>query len=191
MYLSTSASTSSSLSMDLKDEQLRSELRLEVCAPLLSIPPRTILLPTLKLNKFEDIKLFGRGKKVTYFSASLWGSTVIIKVFKDDNELERDRQLLERMCHTSILKILGIGASSSRYIIVEMVEGETLDEFIYRRTVYASDIFSRLIYGIDKRKYLLHYTRVLSIVKQVFSALKYLHEEVHPDFTIIHGGNLL
>ena len=185
----SSVSTCSTLSSDDLNEKkillptIRDEVRY-----FCSVPIGKISLPALMLENFENIKFYGKGKEIAYFSASLWGSAVVIKAFSEESSLNVERHLLERVCHDNIVKIFAVGSYSSRFIVVERVQGESLDDFIYRRTVYVPSLFNRLIYGVEKKRYLLHSSIVLSIAKQIFTALKYLHEEVHTKFTIIHGG---
>ena len=184
----SSVSTCSTLSLDdLNEKNILLPIRDKV-QYFCSVPIGKITLPTLMLENFENIKFFGKGNEIAYFSASLWGSAVLIKAFNEERSLNIERHLLERVCHENIVKIFAVGSYSSKYIVVERVQGESLDDFIYRRTVYVPSLFNRLIYGVEKKRYLLHSSIVLSIAKQIFTALKYLHEEVHPKFTIIHGG---
>ena len=183
---SSLTSTASTLSSeDVHNEQSITD---KVQSSFFSIPTEKIILPTLMLESFENIRLFGKGNEVDYFSASLWGSAVVIKAFNEERSLNIERHLLERVSHENIVKIFAVGSYSSRYIVVERVQGESLDDFICRKTIYVPSLFNQLIYGVEKKRYMLHSSIVLSIAKQIFSALKYLHEEVHPKFTIIHGG---
>ena len=184
---SSLTSTASTLSSeDVHNAQ--SVITEKVQSSFFSIPTEKIILPTLMLESFENIRLFGKGNEVDYFSASLWGSAVVIKAFNEESSLNIERHLLERVCHENIVKIFAVGSYSSKYIVVERVQGESLDDFICRKTVFVPSLFNQLIYGVEKKRYMLHSSIVLSIAKQIFTALKYLHEEVHPKFTIIHGG---
>ena len=186
--ISTSVSTSSTLSLDdLNEKKILLPVRDKV-QYFCSVPIGKISLPALMLENFENIKFFGKGKEIAYFSASLWGSAVVIKEFNEERSLNIERHLLERVCHENIVKIFAVGSYSSRFIVVERVQGESLDDFIYRKTVYVPSLFNHFIYGVEKKRYLLHSSIVLNIAKQIFTALKYLHEQVHAKFTIIHGG---
>lgn len=163
--------------------------------PIQEISSKCISLPKLSLKYISNMLYLDEGTRGIIYIGKLWGSLVVIKSSTSNsntasNELENERAILERLSHKNIVKILGLGTIPRQFIILEFVDGETLDEFILKKYCSQSSIWLRKLLHLPKRKYTLTMNDTASISRQILSALDYLHDKFHPDVKIIHRGIL-
>jgi hypothetical protein len=163
--------------------------------PIQEISTKCISLPKLSLKYISNMLYLDEGTRGIIHIGKLWGSLVVIKSSTSNsntasNELENERAILERLSHKNIVQILGLGTIPRQFIILEFVDGETLDEFILKKYCSQSSIWLRKLLHLPKRKYTLTMNDTASISRQILSALDYLHDKFHPDVKIIHRGIL-
>ena len=93
-----------------------------------------------------------------------------------EKELIFEAGILARLRHPNIISIMGVGDIIRKFMVLELLEGGTLSE---------------LLQGPAKSpvaQILLPTLSVISMAKSLVSALKYLHEDFHPEAMIIHRG---
>jgi serine/threonine protein kinase len=141
------------------------------------------LLTTLD---YEYIQSFASGNSLI-FTAIKNGKRIAMKMMKKSKEEDTyiaeqkivfEATLLAALKHPNIIDIKGIGWIPRPFIEVEYLQGGTLQELL-QRTIKRS----------YPNKNLLSLTAALSIARDLASALRYLHYEVHRDATIIHRGD--
>jgi serine/threonine protein kinase len=82
--------------------------------------------------------------------------------------MRMELELLSKIHHPNIIKVAGAGSYPRKFIEVEYLAGGTLHDLLKSR-------------GGD-----LEVGKALSMARNVAFALKYLHEDFHPEATIIH-----
>jgi len=97
-----------------------------------------------------------------------------------EQELNLEMHLLSKINHPNIIAIKGAGKSPRSFIAVEHLAGGTLDQMLEGETIGNGN--SQKIKGVSK----ISLKACLSMSKQLVSALKYLHEDLHPLATVIH-----
>lgn len=163
--------------------------------PIQEISSKCISLPKLSLKNICNMMYLDEGTRGIIYIGKLWGSLVVIKSSTSNsntanNELENEKTILERLTHRNIVKILGLGNVPRQFIVLEFVDGETLDEYISKRYCTQSMLWLRKIFHLPKKKYCLTLTGAVDISMQIVSALEYLHDKFHPDVKIIHRGTI-
>jgi len=127
-----------------------------------------------KLDQYELTELLARSGMASIFKAidRRSGSTVALKVphmqFESDvaffQRFEREEKIGQKLVHPNIVRVLSPETKSRIYLVMEYAEGKSL----------------RAIMG-ERRKFSVE--EALGIVKQICSALVYLHGQgvVHRD----------
>lgn len=144
---------------------------------------------------FEDIKSLSHltdGSNSNIFLGFYKSRQVIVKIVKEEmanesvalDEFNIEYSILRRLNHPNIVDILGGGQvvfggrnMPRRFIVVEFLNGGTLDVLLQKYTKKKSIFFRRLAFT---------FIELLTLALELASALKYLHSLVHPDATIIH-----
>lgn len=126
-------------------------------------------------SEYRKVKYLASGSNSVVFTGRRNHSMVVIKMLKQDlnnwitaeSEMGLEFELLCKLNHPHIIHIKGAGLFPRMFVELEYLEGGTLDRFLKCRP------------QVDLKQ-------ALSIAKNLASALKYLHDEFHPDATIIH-----
>mmetsp|Transcript_5094 Transcript_5094/g.7552 ORF Transcript_5094/g.7552 Transcript_5094/m.7552 type:complete len:427 (-) Transcript_5094:377-1657(-) len=135
--------------------------------------------------EFNDVTYLGSGSNSFVYTAVKNGEFMVVKMLKKnlkhgeiaEQELNLEMHLLTKITHPNIIAIKGAGKNPRSFIAVEHLAGGTLDQML------EGDAGSS---QIKKSVNKIALKACLSISKQLVSALKYLHEDLHPLATVIH-----
>jgi len=135
---------------------------------------------------YKNISFLGAGSNSFVYTAVRNGEMVVVKMLKKnlkhgeiaEQELNLEMHLLSKITHPNIIAISGAGDCPRSFIEVEHLAGGTLDQLL------DGDAFANSQMKKSVRK--IGLKACLSIAKQLVSALKYLHEDLHPLATVIH-----
>jgi serine/threonine protein kinase len=146
--------------------------------PVVRDIPQNVLL-----DDIQNIEFMAEGSCSHTYSATWKGTSVVLKMIQVDKmrdqvalqEFKIERDLLMRLDHPGIVKILGCGTIPRPFIILERLIdfAKTLDLHHHNRP----SMFRRRPYA---------YMESLRMAKDIADALTYIHTQVHADATIIH-----
>jgi serine/threonine protein kinase len=152
-------------------------------------------------SDFKNMTYFANGSNCEVYIAAYERQQVIVKMLKKDaqnphlarKEINRERDILARLTHPNVVRILGAGGKPQKFIVLECLSGGTLKQLLH--TQREPSTFSILqfssVYFNHKTKSVLSLDRCLRMARDIAYALKYLHEDFSKDLTIIHRGLLL
>ena len=148
-----------------------------VAYPIQELPSKCMSLPMLSFKNICNMMYLDEGSQGIIHMGKLWGTLVVIKSSTANsstayNELENEKAILERLSHRNIVKILGLGNVPRQFIILEYVDGETLDEFISKKYCSESMIWVRKMLHLPETKYTLTLKGIIDISRQIVSALE-------------------
>mmetsp|Transcript_11586 Transcript_11586/g.15926 ORF Transcript_11586/g.15926 Transcript_11586/m.15926 type:complete len:515 (-) Transcript_11586:301-1845(-) len=134
--------------------------------------------------EFTDVVHIDTGSNSHVYRANRMGTVVVIKMLKKvlkyaqtaEEELRIEMQLLIKIDHPNIIAIRGAGVFPRSFIVIDNLEGGTLDKLLTENSNSSSGIPLK---GLPLR-------RVAVIARELASALHYLHDELHPSALIIH-----
>lgn len=141
-------------------------------------------------NEFLDIKYQGMGSNSIVYSAKCKRDTIALKMLKHrvnsyegaKHEISREIEILQKIRHPNIIEIKGSGETPRKFIVLEQLTEGTLDQMLKEH--------QNLQRSRPDIKFGLPVLKVVSICRDIASALKYLHYGLHNDATIIHRGKL-
>jgi len=96
------------------------------------------------------------------------------------HEFEMEKDILIRLDHPNIIKIIGSGETPRRFVVLEYLEGGSLQTILAHNQAkpgLAQKLFRRPSFT---------YTVLLVKARDMADALRYLHEDVADGLTIIH-----
>ena len=111
-----------------------------------------------------------------------------------DSEMILEADILSRIDHPNIITIHGTGEKIRKFIVLEYLEGGTLAKMLNfedRSANTTSSIGGRRNIASRAQKNqmsVMPFVKIINIAEAIASALKYLHEEIHPDVMVIHRG---
>jgi len=145
----------------------------------------------LTVHDLIQMKHLLDGSHSNIFKARLKSSreAIIVKTIRQrslanaiaQQEYRIELELLIRLRHPNIVSLLGTGKFVARngrerpFLVLEKLEGNTLQYLLQRKTL--SSLWSGRV---------LQYVQCLEYSIQLASALKYLHEDCHPEAVLIH-----
>eukprot|EP00597_Dinobryon_sp_UTEXLB2267_P004569 CAMPEP_0170063394 /NCGR_PEP_ID=MMETSP0019_2-20121128/4278_1 /TAXON_ID=98059 /ORGANISM="Dinobryon sp., Strain UTEXLB2267" /LENGTH=337 /DNA_ID=CAMNT_0010269813 /DNA_START=63 /DNA_END=1076 /DNA_ORIENTATION=+ len=160
---------------------------------LLDIPTRVHIPTNLTRHSIMNLSYLSEGSSATVFTGFLNGEKVAVKVSSQSNdctEIDLEHHLLKRLFHSNIVQIRGAGCSSSKFIVLEYLNGGSLNEYLEERRVIAPPQTKRSIFSYFKCKIaptpFMKMKEVVSVATQIAQALEYLHVSWHPNACIIH-----
>jgi len=136
-------------------------------------------------DDFNSVQYLCSGTTSLIFTARTrnYNEEVVVKMLKDnlprnnlaDEEMATEIAILRRIRHPNIVEFKGAGKSIRKFLTVEYLQGGTLDHFLSSH--------------ISRCHQLVPLSRVISISRDIASALKYLHDDFHVEASVIHRGN--
>lgn len=138
----------------------------------------------IKWSQLEDLSFLGKGAFCIVYKATYQGTTVAVKKLRPDVKtttgqrlMYSEFQILERLLHENVVKLIGHGTSEDPihhvFLVIEYVEDGTLAEFLS----------SRLEANIPARVPLVD---CLEFGAMFASAMCYLHHDASPSGVILH-----
>jgi serine/threonine protein kinase/Tol biopolymer transport system component len=165
---------------------------MEVAAEALVVTGREGVKSGSRISQYQIVEKLGAGGMGEVYRArdTKLGREVALKVLPgavaDDRErmvrFEREAKILASLNHPNIAAIYGLEDSGQvRALVMELVEGPTLEERISAAAVYDRRVSSSERCG--ERRRALPLDEALGIAKQVAEALEYAHEHgvIHRD----------
>lgn len=161
--------------------------------PVADIPVSCIVPDNLQMEHFSDLQHITDGSNANIFLANLNGEKVIIKMIKEEVQLDQvavhefdvEHGMLSRISHPNIIKLMGAGRVPRRFIVLEYLGGGSLSSILSHNQAkpgIAQKLFRRPSFT---------YHILLSRAKDMADALEFLNSTCHPGATIIHRGERL
>lgn len=149
------------------------------------------LAQNLTFADFTNIREIGSGMNGNVFTASYHGQTVAIKLIKKElenskkvqREFDMEFDILSRLDHKNVIKVLGKGDSPRKFIVMEYLE-TILGNVLTKNVVKPSSIDSMF------HTYTYSLLKLFQEAKALAEALAYLHEDVDDSCSIIHRGEI-
>jgi len=135
-------------------------------------------------NDFTEVVHIDTGSNSHVYKANRMGTVVVVKMLKKilkhaptaEEELKTEMELLTKIDHPNIISIRGAGIVPRSFIVIDNLEGGTLEKLL-EETSFGSHASK----GLPLRK-------VVTLARDLATALFYLHEELNPFALIIHRG---
>lgn len=168
--------------------------------PIDNLPVRALISTNLQSTDFSNVEFLDNGSNCSVFTAYLQRKLVVVKMVKEkpkyptaaDNEMILEADILSRIDHPNIITIYGTGEKIRKFIVLEHLEGGTLAKMLSFEERAANNsshgrksITSR---GHNNQISVMPVLNIINIAEAIARALKFLHEEIHPDVMIIHRG---
>ena len=161
--------------------------------PIHTIPNSADILFNINDKDFSDVDYLSSGSNVVVYTGISNHKLIVVKMLKVKiknrkeavDELNLEMQILAKVNHENIIRIIGAGEKPRKFITLEYLVGGTLDELLERLAGQEK--------SLQKGSHLpltlsLRWQTALPIAMQLASAVKYLHDDFHPNATIIHRG---
>jgi serine/threonine protein kinase len=142
----------------------------------------------LLMEHFTDLQHITDGSNANIFLARFNGEKVIIKMIKEEvqldpvavHEFDVEHGMLSRISHPNIIQLKGAGRIPRRFIVLEYLGGGSLSSILSQNQAkpgLAQKLFRRPSFT---------YATLLSRARDMAEALHFLNEECHAGATIIH-----
>eukprot|EP01035_Chromulina_nebulosa_P008030 gene8030-10862_t len=163
--------------------------------PIHTIPNSADILFGNEEKDFTDVKYLSSGSNVVVYTGMMKQVFVVVKMLKAKlknkrvavDELNLEMQILAKVDHENIIRIIGAGEKPRKFIILEYLGGGTLDKLLDHMTIQEKRPEKSLQKGSRIPLTLnLRWQKALPIAMQLASALKYLHDDFYPKAAIIH-----
>jgi len=155
---------------------------------LLLFPSSSLQISTsLKGADFQNVQYLTSGSNSLVYTAEKFKKTLAIKMLKQnvrnyevaEQEMNLETHILMKLEHPNIIGIQGAGMLPRQFIVIDYLEGGTLDDMMMCKSRLLPDSESETQVDLSLKS-------SLSIARELASALKYLHDDVHPHATVIH-----
>ena len=164
------------------DEIELSETLRDFDFPIRALATSKNISKSLQGNEFSDVNFLGTGSNSLVYKAKRKDESVVIKMLKHklphhnvaEKEMNLEMLILTKVNHPNIIGIKGAGEIPRKFIVVDYLKGGTLDQLLKQRSQH-----HRKAAGLPVAS-------ALSIARDLASALKYLHDDMHPNATVIH-----
>ena len=163
--------------------------------PLANMKITNSLPDRLDFNQnFQDVKHIADGSNANIYLAKFEGQVVIVKMIKEKyqyhtgvaREFDTEYCILIRLNHPNIIKVLGAGRSPRRFMVMEYLQGGTLQSLLNNQDPGRQGLAARLLHQGIFRSHAFTYSEALRKIKDLASALLYLHQGVQEGVTIVH-----
>lgn len=139
----------------------------------------------LEWRDFTDIEHKVTSSSCHIYSARWNAAPVILKIIKEERlssevalcEFEMEANVLSRVNHPNIIKLLGSGVDPRPFLVLEFLEGGTLAQRVGTRSDWRRGQFFQKSHSMGE---------ALREANSLACALHYLHSEWSPHMSIIH-----
>ena len=167
--------------------------------PIHTIPNSADMTFGINEKDFTDVEYLSSGSNVVVYTGIRKQEFIVVKMLKAKiqnrtvavEELNLEMQILTKVDHENIIRIIGAGEQPRKFIILEYLGGGTLDKVLDEMKTWEK----RTMLPVQKSIHLslplmmsLRWQTALPIAVQLASVLKYLHDDFHPRAAIIHRG---
>ena len=158
--------------------------------PITELPQRTFVPTKLTTRDFKGVEYIGNGSNSSIFTAFRGTEKFAVKMLKEnpknlrvaEQELVLEAGILARLKHPNIIAINGVGEKIRKFIVLEYLEGGTMAQLLKGQKTNPPN--GQI--AAPKVAPILPLSNIINIALSLASALRYIHEEVHPLATIIH-----
>lgn len=155
--------------------------------PINDLPILNGIPANIDSNEFSDVKYLSNGSNSYVYTAIWRNHSVVVKMLKSKLSNQRiakqeilfETAILARINHPNIVKIMGAGEDPRKFVVLEHLEGGTLEKLLSAQSTLAMKT------GFHKKE-TLHIKSSISIAREIASALKYLHDDFSTSATLIH-----
>lgn len=136
-----------------------------------------------------DVNKIADGMSANIYIATYNSEKVIVKMLKEElrsddvacQEFETEFNVLLRLDHPHIVDVLGGGYLPRRFMVMEYLEGDTLQQLLAPNDRVDMGLAQKLMHQPS-----FTFMELISKLGDLASALAYLHSSVHPGASIIH-----
>ena len=154
--------------------------------PVDELPDRNKIEFGIEDREFSEVKYLCTGSNALVYTGVRNKKIVGVKMLRPkqknrnvaNQEISIECRILCKLQHPNIIRIFGAGEEPRKFIIMEYLDGGTLDNLLSKQD-RQSDTPG------------LSFSSILRIATELASSLQYLHDEVHPSATVIHRGKIL
>lgn len=155
--------------------------------PINDLPIDNAIPSNIDSSEFSEVKYLSNGSNSYVYTAIWKNQNVVVKMLKSKlsnhriakQEILFETAMLARINHPNIVKIMGAGEDPRKFVVLEHLEGGTLDKLLSSQSTLAMKT------GIHKKESL-HIKSSISIAREIASALNYLHNDFSTSATLIH-----
>ena len=177
-HLSTSSDNRERPDDDLSNLLFRFDISTrDFYIPISKLPVLLQPTPALQFSSFKEIAHMTDGSNSNIYSALLGETRVVIKMIKKEMitdqvamlEFDSEAELLCRVSHPHIIKLLGRGTSPRKFLVLEYLSGGSLSSrqnIIQSTHGTAAPILRKPTYT---------YEQLLLLMQDIASAMNYLH----------------
>ena len=160
--------------------------------PIENIPDRVITTMGINFTDLSEVEYISGGSSAIVYSGVREANVVAVKMLRSKlknkkvavEDLYLEYQILRKVNHPNIVRIFGAGEEPRKFIVMEQLEGGTLDS-LFMQTDNKSPTSEKLPSINNGIPFLV----ALNIAMELANALQYLHHQVHSSAIIIHRGN--
>eukprot|EP01036_Dinobryon_divergens_P033068 gene33068-42779_t len=162
--------------------------------PIHTIPNSAEMTFNINDNDFTDVKYLSSGSNVLVYTGIRNQEFIVVKMLKSDSKFKRvaveelnlEMQILAKVNHENIIRIIGAGEKPRKFIILEYLGGGTLDKLLDEMTIQEKSLQKQKSHGHLPLTLSLRWQTALPIAIQLATVLKYLHDDFHRKAAIIH-----
>eukprot|EP00611_Tribonema_gayanum_P023563 TRINITY_DN4982_c0_g1_i2.p2 TRINITY_DN4982_c0_g1~~TRINITY_DN4982_c0_g1_i2.p2 ORF type:complete len:481 (-),score=112.74 TRINITY_DN4982_c0_g1_i2:149-1591(-) len=142
----------------------------------------------MRWDSLQDAEFLVNGSRCTIYTAFYKNLPVAVKLVRKDipdkktvyGELNMETDILMRLHHPNIVKLIGAGTQPERFMVIERLDGGTLAQ----RCGSALNIRDRRRRFRTKTPFT--YLELVTCARQLAQALRYMHTEAVPGCMVIH-----
>ncbi|KAG5177205.1 Serine/threonine-protein kinase CTR1 [Tribonema minus] len=142
----------------------------------------------MRWDSLQDAEFLVNGSRCTIYTAFYKNLPVAVKLVRKDipdkktvyGELNMETDILMRLHHPNIVKLIGAGTQPERFMVIERLDGGTLAQ----RCGSALNIRDRRRRFRTKTPFT--YLELVTCARQLAHALRYMHTEAVPGCMVIH-----
>eukprot|EP01035_Chromulina_nebulosa_P029699 gene29699-39387_t len=147
--------------------------------PIHTIPNSADILFNINDKDFSDVDYLSSGSNVVVYTGISNHKLIVVKMLKVKiknrkeavDELNLEMQILAKVNHENIIRIIGAGEKPRKFITLEYLVGGTLDELLERQLFpsFLNDFMKILYSYLKSHKVLLFLALFLAAINQCFS----------------------
>lgn len=169
---------------NIKDMYIETHLR---DVPVVTHPGEQVNT-AVEWSDLRDVEFLVNGSRCTIYTAMYKEHSVVVKLMRKDvrdasavrRELELELELLRRIRHENVVRLLGAGTDPEQFLVITRLDGGTLAQ----RCHHGRQLRDRRGRFSEKKQFT--YMELLRCARQLAEGLRYLHEEAIPGRMVVH-----